>query len=126
MIAMLFRRLAVDCNGNVAVIFGLATIPIFAAVGAAIDYSAANSSRTEMQAAADESALAVAKEAYRLSANQMSQKGSDYFYANFHRSTTKVGQVTSTYDPSKSTVTVAANGSVKTAFMQLLILAKWR
>jgi Flp pilus assembly protein TadG len=39
------------------VIFGLATIPIFAAVGAAVDYSAANSSRTETQAAADESAL---------------------------------------------------------------------
>jgi len=120
MIAMLFRRLAVDCNGNVAVVFGLATIPIFAAVGAAVDYSAANSSRTEMQAAADESALAVAKEAYRLSANQISQKGSDYFYANFHRSNTKVGQVTSTYDPSKSTVTVTANGTVKSAFMQLL------
>ncbi|MFL4980669.1 MAG: TadE/TadG family type IV pilus assembly protein [Xanthobacteraceae bacterium] len=121
---MLFRRLAVDCNGNVAVMFGLATIPIFAAVGAAVDYSAANSSRTEMQAAADESALAVAKEAYRLSASQISQKGSDYFYATFHRSNTTLGQVTSTYDPSKSTVTVTANGSVKTAFMQLLHISQ--
>jgi Flp pilus assembly protein TadG len=117
---MLFHRFRVDSNGNVAVIFGLAMIPIFGAVGAAFDYSAANSSRTEMQTAADDSALAVAKEAYKLNSSQIAQKGSDYFYADFHRSNTKVGQVTTTYDPSKSTVTVSANGTVKTAFMQLV------
>jgi Putative Flp pilus-assembly TadE/G-like len=117
---MLFRGLGTDCNGNVAVIFGLATIPIFGAVGAAVDYSGANSSRTAMQAAADSSALAVAKEAYRLSPNQMSEKGTGYFNANFRRSNTQIKQVTTTYDASDTTVTVAASGSVKAAFMQLL------
>jgi hypothetical protein len=73
-----------------------------------------------MQAAADSSALAVAKEAYRLSPNQMSEKGTGYFNANFRRSNTQIKQVTTTYDASDTTVTVAASGSVKAAFMQLL------
>jgi hypothetical protein len=120
MIAMFFRRFRADCNGNTAMIFGLATIPIFGIAGAAVDFTTANSARTAMQAAADDSALAVAKEAYKLSLNQISQKGSDYFNANFRRSSTKIGQVTTTYDPSKSTVTVTANGTVKAAFMQLI------
>jgi Flp pilus assembly protein TadG len=119
MIAMLFRRFGVDCKGNTAVIFGLAAIPLFGAVGAAIDYSAANSARTELQTAADSSALAVAKEAYKLSSSQISQKGSDYFNANFRRSNTQIKQVTTTYSPSNSTVTVKANGTVKPAFMEL-------
>jgi Putative Flp pilus-assembly TadE/G-like len=117
---MLFRRFGVDCKGNVALIVGLASIPLVGIAGAAVDYSAANSAKTEMQTAADSSALAVAKEAYKLSPNQMSEKGSAYFNANFRRSNTQVEQVTTTYDPSRSTVTVMANGTVKAAFMQLL------
>ena len=55
---MSFRRLRVDCNGSTAVIFGLALMPLIGAVGAAIDYSMGHWSRTEMQTAADEAALA--------------------------------------------------------------------
>jgi len=117
---MWLRRLCGDTKGNVAVIAGLASIPVFGIAGAAVDYSAANSARTEMQTAADSSALAVAKEAYKLSLNQMSQKGSDYFNANFRRSNTQIEQVTITYSPSNSTVTVTASGTVKPAFLQLL------
>ncbi|MFL5097894.1 MAG: TadE/TadG family type IV pilus assembly protein [Xanthobacteraceae bacterium] len=115
-----WRRLRSDRRGNVAIIFGLAILPIFGAVGAAVDYSAANSSRTEMQTAADDSALAVAKEVRKLTSSQIEQKGSDYFNADFHRSNTKITQVKTVYDPAKSTVTVTASGTVKTAFMQLV------
>src|SRR5262249_41729813 len=43
-------------RGNVAVIFGLAVIPIMAAVGAAVDYGEANRYRSMLQAAADAAA----------------------------------------------------------------------
>ena len=115
-----WRRLRSDRRGNVAIIFGLAVVPIFGAVGAAVDYSAANSSRTEMQAAADESALAVAKEVRKLTSSLIEQKGSDYFNANFRRYNTQIKEVHTVYDPAKSTVTVTASGTVKTAFMQLV------
>ena len=115
-----WRRLRSDRRGNVAIIFGLAILPIFGAVGAAVDYSAANSSRTEMQASADDSALAVAKEVRKLTSSQIEQKGSDYFNANFRRPNTQIKEVHTVYDPAKSTVTVTASGTVKTAFMQLV------
>ncbi len=38
-------------RGNVAMIFGLAIIPIVGMVGVAIDYSRANNARTSMQSA---------------------------------------------------------------------------
>jgi len=44
-------------SGNVAIIFALATLPIIAFVGAAVDYSRANSVKVAMQAALDSTAL---------------------------------------------------------------------
>src|SRR3954465_6712226 len=50
-----------DRSGNVAVIFGIAAIPVFGLVGAAVDYSRANAARTSMQVALDATALIVAR-----------------------------------------------------------------
>lgn len=48
-------------RGNVTVTFALATLPIVGFVGAAVDYSHANSVRTAMQAALDSTALMLSK-----------------------------------------------------------------
>ena len=48
---------------NVTVTFALATIPMVGFVGAAVDYSHANSVKTAMQAAADSTALMLSKTA---------------------------------------------------------------
>jgi Flp pilus assembly protein TadG len=48
-------------DGNVAMLFGLALLPIMATTGAAIDYSRASDARTQLQNAIDSTALAVAK-----------------------------------------------------------------
>ncbi|MGY6571052.1 MAG: TadE/TadG family type IV pilus assembly protein [Salinarimonas sp.] len=53
----LLKRLGRDRNGGVAVIFGLATLPIFAFVGFAVDYSRATDLRASLQKAADATAL---------------------------------------------------------------------
>jgi Flp pilus assembly protein TadG len=58
----IFDRFRRDQSGNVTLIFGLALIPVFGAVGAAVDYSNANKVRTALQAAADAATIgAVAK-----------------------------------------------------------------
>jgi hypothetical protein len=49
-------------NGNVAVTFSLALLPMITALGAAMDYSRASATRTQVQAALDSALLAGAKD----------------------------------------------------------------
>jgi uncharacterized membrane protein len=49
----LFDNFRFNTRGNVAVITALATLPLIAAIGCAIDYSTASSINTKLQAAAD-------------------------------------------------------------------------
>jgi Flp pilus assembly protein TadG len=51
-------RLRRDQRGNIAVIFAIASLPILAAVGGAVDYSMASAQRTKMQGALDSAMLA--------------------------------------------------------------------
>jgi len=67
--------------GNVAIIFSLAIVPVIGGIGAALDYSMANSNRTSMQKALDSTALALAK-LMPLSQAQLDQKGWEIFSAN--------------------------------------------
>ena len=50
------RRFVGADQGNIAVIFAIAILPVISFVGAAIDYSRANSARSSMQAALDSTA----------------------------------------------------------------------
>ncbi len=74
-----------DRAGNVAMIFGVAAIPIFGAVGVAVDYSRASNARTQMQAALDVTALMVSKEALDLKSAEVQKKAKAYFEAQFNR-----------------------------------------
>jgi len=55
-------RFAGANQGNIAVIFGIAAVPIITVVGAAIDYTRATAARTSMRAALDSTALMLAKD----------------------------------------------------------------
>jgi hypothetical protein len=55
------RRFWSDNKGNVAVLFGIAIVPIIGAIGAAVDYSMASAYRTDLQKALDATALALSK-----------------------------------------------------------------
>ena len=61
-IVQIARRFRGDQDGQVAVIFALALVPILTGIGAAVDYSRANNSRTALQTALDASVLAGAKD----------------------------------------------------------------
>ena len=67
--------------GNVAIIFGIAIVPIVGGIGAAVDYSMANANRTSMQKALDATALALAK-LMPLTQTQLDQKGWEFFSAS--------------------------------------------
>ena len=109
-------------NGaNVTITFALATIPMVGFVGAAIDYSHANSVKAAMQAAADSTALMLAKDAASLSSSEIQTKGNAYFKALFTRPEATGLALNINYTTtSGSQVTVAATADVKTDFMRMM------
>ena len=72
-------------------------MPIVGFVGAAIDYSHANSVKTAMQAAADSTALMLSKTASSLTAAQLNTQAASYFKALFTRPEATNVSVTATY-----------------------------
>ena len=117
----LARRFKTETRGNVVLTFTLLLIPLMGAVGAAVDYSRANSMRTALQAAVDAAGLMVAKEAPGLTSSQISQKADDYVKALFTRPEAQKVEVSTTYDSTKGvSLTLVATASIKTAFAGIL------
>jgi Flp pilus assembly protein TadG len=115
-----------EANGaNVTVTFALATVPMLGFVGAAVDYSHANSVRTAMQAAADSTALMLSKNAASMTSSDIQTKGTDYFKALFNRAEATDLQVAITYTKAiGSQIILAASADVKTDFMRLMGFSK--
>jgi Flp pilus assembly protein TadG len=91
---MSLARFLRNQKGGVAPMLALGIIPLIGAVGAAVDYSRANSTRTAMQAALDSTALMLSKDAQGLTAAQLDSKASVYFNALFHRPEASNVQIT--------------------------------
>ena len=114
-------RFCQDRRGGVAPMFAIAVIPVFGLVGAAVDYSRANSIRAGMQSAIDATSLAMAKLAPTLTQNELQQKTNDYFKAMFNHPEAKNVVITPTYSTAGgSQLTVAVSGSMDTSFMKIM------
>lgn len=85
------RRLLSDRRGNIAILFGLAVVPIFGIMGAALDYSMANMQRTALQAAADNTVLALSK-MMPISDEDLNTYGWKIFQANLGANPLEYGQ----------------------------------
>jgi len=112
-----------DRSGNVAIIFGIAAIPVFGLVGAAVDYSRANAARTAMQVALDAAALTVAKEAANLTSAQIQNKAKKYFNAEFARPEVKnlnLAFSMVTNGPGDFTILAEVTGRVDTTIAQVI------
>jgi Flp pilus assembly protein TadG len=112
-----------DRKGGVAPLLGLVAIPLFGMVGAAVDYSRANSARTAMQAALDSTALMLSKDAQGLSSQQLDQKATTYFNALFHRSEVSNVRVTQSFGSPQQgsfTIKVTGTGTVDTIFWRVM------
>jgi Flp pilus assembly protein TadG len=111
-------RFVSDTSGGVAVIFGLALIPLTLATGAAVDYSRASATRTELQKALDAALLAGAIEASKgTAATAIPPYVKRFFQAN---STVKGSVELSTrVDTTAGIVAGTAQSAVATTFMKL-------
>jgi Flp pilus assembly protein TadG len=117
-------RFAGADQGNIAVLFAIAIVPILTFVGAAIDYSRANNARSSMQAALDSTALMVAKDLTdgTITTSQINAKAQAYFTALYTNTDAKSVSISATYTASGSlgsTVQVSGSGAVTTDFMKV-------
>src|SRR6267378_3016536 len=99
-------------RGNVTLTFALVVIPVIGLVGAAVDYSRANSARTQMQAALDSTALMLSKEAPTLTSSQMTQRANDYFNTMFTRPDALNKQLSVVYNAAASSLTLTGSATV--------------
>lgn len=112
-------------QGNIAVIFAIALVPVLGFVGAAVDYSRAVKTRTQMQTALDSAALMLSKDLTQgtIQASDVNTKAQDYFNALFSDKTLPIN-VSVTYTAASSTsaakIVLGANGSIPTQFIRVL------
>jgi Flp pilus assembly protein TadG len=113
-----------DDQGNIAVLFGIALLPILGFMGAAIDYTRANSARSSMQTALDSTALMLAKDLSdgRITIGEISGKATAYFNALYTNKDARSVTINATYTASSSqgsTIQVNGSGNVITEFMKV-------
>jgi Flp pilus assembly protein TadG len=112
-----------DLSGNIAVIFGIAILPVLGFVGAAVDYSRVNLARSAMQGALDSAVLMVSKNAPQLNAEQITTQATSYFNALY---TVQVGdpQLSFIYTPPGpgrlASVAATSSGDVSVPFMGMV------
>ena len=117
----MLREFRTARTGNVAITFAIATIPVIGFIGAAIDYSHANSVKAAMQAALDSTALMLSKDAATLSSSDLQTKAGNYFKALFTRPEATNIIIGATYTASGgSTVAVTGSVDVPTTFIRVL------
>ena len=117
-------RFAKAEQGNIAILFAIAAVPILSFVGAAIDYTRANSARSSMQAALDSTALMLAKDLSdgTITASDINTKAQAYFKALYTNTEARAVTVAATYTASTSqgsTIVVNGSGNVPTDFLKV-------
>src|SRR4051812_16234581 len=118
------KRFARADRGNVAIMFGIAAVPVISLVGAAIDYTRANSARSSMQSALDSTALMLAKDLTdgTIKATDINTKAQDYFKALYTNTDARSVNIAATYTQNTgqgSTILVNGSGNVATDFMRV-------
>ena len=105
-------------GGHAAVLFGLMIMPLMGFIGAAVDYSRANSVKAAMQNATDATALALSKNPSlaTMSGDQLQSSADSYFRALFKRAEAKNVQVNAPVYTSQSgnyTLSVSATATIR-------------
>lgn len=120
---MLFARFWKDRRGGVAPLLALAAVPLAGFVGAAVDYSRANSARTSMQVSLDSTALMLSKVVQNMPGEQISTTAQNYFKAVFKHPEVQNLQLTTTLtNPQLGSFQLVATstGTLNTVFASLI------
>ena len=119
------RRFGQDREGNIAITFAIALLPMLAFIGAAIDYSRANMARSSMQAALDSAALMVSKDlsSGTINTTQIGTRAQSYFTALYTNREAQGVTVNANYNAVNgslgSTVQLTASANIRTDFMYM-------
>jgi Flp pilus assembly protein TadG len=122
----LAKSFAKSSEGNIAVIFAIAILPVLGFVGAAIDYSRVSKTRTSMQAALDSTALMLSKDLTRglITPSEIDTKAQAYFAGLFTSKAAKSVSISATYTSGTAstgeTIQLNGSGSITTDFMRMV------
>jgi Flp pilus assembly protein TadG len=118
----LLRRLLSERRGNIAIMFGLAAIPMIVAVGLAIDLSRGYAVRTRLNAALDDAGLALGSSPASMTTAQLTARLKTFVYANFavNGLAGAVGAPSFVATNNGNTITVSGTATVQTTLMQLI------
>jgi Flp pilus assembly protein TadG len=113
------RRFACDRRGGVAPLLAIAALPLLVGVGAAVDFSRAESTKSAMQAAVDATALAIVR---AKAGNTTVPDATTFFSAAFSLSGVQDITVTSnvTSGGGGYTASLTAQGKLPTSFMGVI------
>src|SRR5262245_32656445 len=111
------RRFWSNRDGNFAVLFAMAIVPVIGAIGVAVDYSLANSYRTDIQKSLDATALFLSR---IMPADQtvLDEVGNKYFAANMGPHA--LSELTLTVTPDVGQVRIRAQGFYHPRIAQIL------
>lgn len=117
-LARLAREFYRSRRGSVAILFGVALIPVLLALGAGIDYGRALLVRDRMHEAVDAAALAIGSWP-DMSKDQLRAKAQQFFNANYPAKTLgTAGKVNVRFDDNNN-IFLSVSGKVPTTFMRL-------
>jgi Flp pilus assembly protein TadG len=119
------RRFGRDSSGNIAVLFGIALIPILTFVGAAVDYSRKNAAQSSMQSALDSTALMLSRDLAEgtITTADLTTTANKYFQALYTSTDAPNPTLTATYSTNSSSgshMALTATGSITTDFMNVV------
>lgn len=114
------RSFARNSSGNVALLFGIAALPLFAAMGLALDYSYAVRERTDLQNAIDAAAISLAKMPKTTTDAVMKEKAEKFVAAIMPDSRSSNFDIDVTRD--KNSLTVTASADYPTLLVRVLNL----
>ena len=115
-----FKRLMSNERGNMAIVVGMATVPMMLIMGAAVDFENASNTHTELQSSVDSAALYAASLTDTTN-DALTTKSKPYFNANFNSSAAPGTASAATYAVTSvgDSITATASIPVNNAFMKL-------
>ena len=114
------RNFGAARHGSIALVFGLAAIPLMTAVGAAVDFSRGGATKAAMQGAVDSTALQLVQDAGTLPNADLTSKATALFTAMFNSPDVQNVDVTAQYDSGTGILTVTGSAGVPTTFMGMI------
>jgi Flp pilus assembly protein TadG len=114
------RNFAAARDGNIALIFGLAALPLMTAAGAAVDFSRSGATKAAMQTALDSAALNLVQDAGTLPGANLAPRATALFTAMFNKPEAQNVQVTAQFDPETVTLTLNGSAVLPTTFMGIV------